>query len=71
MPKWIGASYPDAVLPFRWSNDLDFHTAWGLGSDFLSQLILSAIPGNMVVLTTAKDNISIKIPPHVNITLHD
>ena len=63
-----GSSNPDRVLPLWWSNDLDLDC----GRCKCSDLLLHAISNTRVHGGAARhDCVSIKIFPHVNITLHD
>ena len=69
---WVGsqdgATNPDRVPPFWWSNHLDFHLRWRKSSDlFFHSVDKTREHGR----TTRQHGVSIQIFPDVVITFHD
>merc|ERR1712083_1032655 len=63
-----GASNPDRVLPFWWSNDLDLDGGWSKGGD----LLLHTVSNTRVHSgTSGHDGVGIQVLADVYITLHN
>merc|ERR1711970_183998 len=63
-----GATNPDGIFTFWWSNDLDLHGGWGKGGDFLLHTISNTwVHGG----TAGEDVVGIEILTDVNVALHD
>ncbi|BAS76362.1 Os01g0964266 [Oryza sativa Japonica Group] len=61
-------SYPDTVLAFRWSDNLDLHAAWSKGSDLLAHTVGDA---REHCCASTQHYVAIQVLPDIYVALHD